>query len=581
MNYNLLLPLPVQLKLKLGVPGEESNVQDTQSPWVSSPWKREQQPHSSRKVKNTPASKAKGIKGTPQLWTFLELEMRTKLLPVLWACFLLWNLCISSSETVYPGIKARITQRALDYGVQVGMKMMEERVKELDIPDLKGSESLEFLKIEYVKYNFSNIKINTFSMPNTSLAFVPGVGIRALSNHGTANISANWEVRAPLFQDSGAADLFLSGIYFSGIIVLTRNNLGHPAVELQDCHVQVSHARVSFSGGLSVLYNSFAEPMEKPILRNLNEMLCPVVINEVDALNVNISALEVLTKIDNYTVLDCSLLSPPEITENHLDLNLKGAFYPLESLVDPPFLPAPFELPENRNSMLYIGISEYFFKSASFAHFVSGALGVMLSTKEISNYFSQNTQGIGSVLSKIAELYILSQPFMLQIMATGPPEINLHPHNFSLEFPAAVIMLTELQNSTIQHVVSMDFIASTSVGLAILGQKLVCSLSLNRFRLSLPENSHRDIKVMRFENILSSILHFGVLPLANTKLQQGFPLPNPYNISFVNSDIEVLEGFLLISTDLAHETSSKQQPNLHSWGGLNLVNGPWRKQPTH
>lgn len=31
----------------------------------------------------------------------------------------------------------------------------------------------------------------------------------------------------------------------------------------------------------------------------------------------------VLTKIDNYTVLDCSLISPPEITENHLDLNLK------------------------------------------------------------------------------------------------------------------------------------------------------------------------------------------------------------------------------------------------------------------
>ncbi|XP_027248287.1 BPI fold-containing family C protein [Cricetulus griseus] len=507
--------------------------------------------------------------------------MRTKQVPVLWACFLLWNLYISSSQAVYPGIKARITQRALDYGVQVGMKMMEEMAKEIAIPDLKGSESLEFLKIDYVKYNFSNIKINAFSLPNSSLAFVPGVGIRALSNHGTANISANWEVRAPLFQDSGAADLFLSGIYFTGIIVLTRDNLGHPAVELQDCRAQVSHARVSFSGGLSVLYNSFAEPMEKPILRNLNEMLCPIVINEVDALNVNISALEVLTKIDNYTVLDCSLMSPPEVTENHLDLNLKGAFYPLESLVDPPFLPAPFELPRNKDSMLCIGVSEYFFKSASFAHYVSGALGVMLSTKEISNYFNQNTQGIGSVLSKIAEIYVLSQPFMLQIMATGPPVINLHPNNFSLEFPAAVIMLTELQNSTIEPIVSMDFIASTSVGLAILGQKLICSLSLNRFRLSLPQNSHRDAKVVRFENILSSILHFGVLPLANTKLQQGFPLPNPYNISFVNSDIEVLEGFLLISTDLAHETSSRQQPNLHSWGGLNLVNRPWREQPTH
>ncbi|OBS78334.1 hypothetical protein A6R68_19281 [Neotoma lepida] len=278
----------------------------------------------------------------------------------------------------------------MKHGVQVGMKIMEEMAKEIVIPDLKGSESLEFLKIDYVKYNFSNIKINAFSLPNTSLAFVPGVGIRALSNHGTANISANWDVRAPLF----------------------------------------------------VLYNSFAEPMEKPILRNLNEMLCPIVMDQVEALNVNISALEVLTKIDNYTVLDCSLLSPPEVTENHLDLNLKGAFYPLESLVDPPFLPAPFELPENRDSMLYIGISEYFFKSASFAHFVTGALEVTLSTKEI------------------AEIYILSQPFMLQIMATGPPVVNLHSNNFSLEFPAAVIMLTQLQNSTtVEHIVSMDFVS--------------------------------------------------------------------------------------------------------------------------
>ncbi|XP_050995822.1 BPI fold-containing family C protein [Acomys russatus] len=507
--------------------------------------------------------------------------MQTKQVPVLWACFLLWNLYIASSQVVYPGIQARITQRALDYGLQIGVKMMKQMAKDIVIPDVKGSESLEFLKIDYVKYNFSNIKINAFSLPNASLAFVPGVGIRALSNHATANISTNWEVRAPLFHDMGAADLYLSGIYFTGIIVPTRNDLGHPALELQDCHAQVSHAHVSFSGGLSVLYNSFAEPMEKPILKNLNEMLCPIAISEMEMLNVNLSALEVLTKIDNYTVLDCSLISPPETTENHLDLNLKGAFYPLESLVDPPFLPAPFELPDNRNSMLYIGISEYFFKSASFSHYVSGALGTILSTKEISKYFNQNTQGVGSVLSKIAEIYILSQPFMLQIMATGPPEINLHPNNFSLEFPASVVMLTELENSTIEPIVSMDFVASTSVGLAILGQKLICSLSLNRFSLSLPENSQRDAKVVRFENILSSILHFGVLPLANTRLQQGFPLPNPYNISFVNSDIKVLEGFLLVSTDLAYETSAKQQPNRHVWGGLNLANGPWREQPNH
>lgn len=48
---------------------------------------------------------------------------------------------------------------------------------------------------------------------------------------------------------------------------------------------------------------------------------------------------------------------------------------------------------------------------------------------------------------------------MLQIMATGPPAVNLHPNNFSLEFPASVTMLTEMENSTIERIVSMDFVS--------------------------------------------------------------------------------------------------------------------------
>uniref|UniRef100_A0A5F9CD28 Bactericidal permeability-increasing protein n=1 Tax=Oryctolagus cuniculus TaxID=9986 RepID=A0A5F9CD28_RABIT len=262
--------------------------------------------------------------------------------------------------------------------------------------------------------------------------------------------------------------------------------------------------------------------MEKPILKNLNEMLCPIITGEVEALNVNLSTLEVLTKIDNYTLLDYSIIDSPEITENSLDVNFKGTFYPLENLVDPPFSPAPFVLPERSDSMLYIGISEYFFKSASFAYYTAGAFDVTFSTKEISNHLIQNSQGLGNVLSRVA---------------------------------------------------------STSVGLVILGQRLICSLSLNRFRLSLPEPKRSKIEVLRFENILSSILHFGVLPLANAKLQQGFPLPNPYNISFVNSDIEVLQSFLLISTDLRYEASLKQQPSLAGWKDLNLLSGQWQGKP--
>lgn len=61
----------------------------------------------------------------------------------------------------------------------------------------------------------------------------------------------------------------------------------------------------------------------------------------------------------------------------------QGVVYPLEDLTDPSFSPVPFVLPERSDSMLYVGISEFFFKSASFAYFTAGALNVTLSTKEV------------------------------------------------------------------------------------------------------------------------------------------------------------------------------------------------------
>ncbi|XP_030873365.1 BPI fold-containing family C protein [Leptonychotes weddellii] len=178
-----------------------------------------------------------------------------------------------------------------------------------------------------------------------------------------------------------------------------------------------------------------------------------------------------------------------------LELNTSGVFYPLDNLTDPPFLPVPFALPERHDSMLYVGISEFFFKSASFAYFTSGAFNVTLSMKEISNHLVQNSQGLGNVLSRIAEIYILSQPFMVRVMATEPPVISLQPGSFTLDIPASMVLLAQTENSTAEAIVSMDFVASTSVGLVILGQRLVCSLSLNRFRLSLPESNRSNIEV--------------------------------------------------------------------------------------
>lgn len=60
---------------------------------------------------------------------------------------------------------------------------------------------------------------------------------------------------------------------------------------------------------------------------------------------------------------------------------------------------------------------------------------------------------------QIAELYILSQPFMVRVMATEPPLINLLPGNFTLDIPASIMILTQSKNSTAETIVSMDFVS--------------------------------------------------------------------------------------------------------------------------
>lgn len=92
-----------------------------------------------------------------------------------------------------------------------------------------------------------------------------------------------------------------------------------------------------------------------------------------------------------YSDLRGSIYFSPSLSGVHLihwSLSVfpQGTFYPLEDLTDPPFSPVPFVLPERSDSMLYVGISEYFFKSASFAYFTSGAFNVTLSTKEVRRF---------------------------------------------------------------------------------------------------------------------------------------------------------------------------------------------------
>lgn len=66
--------------------------------------------------------------------------------------------------------------------------------------------------------------------------------------------------------------------------------------------------------------------------------------------------------------------------------SLQGTVYPVGNHTDPPFVPAPFGLSNHGDSMLYLGVSNYFLKSASLAYYRAGAFNITIS-KEVSIIF--------------------------------------------------------------------------------------------------------------------------------------------------------------------------------------------------
>lgn len=65
------------------------------------------------------------------------------------------------------------------------------------------------------------------------------------------------------------------------------------------------------------------------------------------------------------------------------DNNFQGIVYTAGNYTDPPYVAAPFTIPDQRDSMLYLAFSEYFFQTFSFAYYTAGAFNITIA-EEVS-----------------------------------------------------------------------------------------------------------------------------------------------------------------------------------------------------
>ncbi|NXE45988.1 BPIFC protein, partial [Casuarius casuarius] len=177
--------------------------------------------------------------------------------------------------------------------------------------------------------------------------------------------------------------------------------------------------------------------------------------------------------------IDYSLNSLPAVSQPYIDLDLKGIVYPGGNYTAPPFVAAPFTVPDQSDSMLYLAISEYFFQTSSFAYYTAGAFNITIA-EETCSYFNISSEIFGSIIPEVAQYSVTPYPVMLKLMATETPIISLQQDSFALEIQGSMEVFAVLPDSTTQSLFTMNIAANTSIAVNIFDQKLMGSLCLNR-----------------------------------------------------------------------------------------------------
>ncbi|XP_069099449.1 bactericidal permeability-increasing protein-like isoform X3 [Pleurodeles waltl] len=407
-----------------------------------------------------------------------------------WAAALLCT--VLGSEASNPGLKGRITGKALEEVNKIGLDVLKSRLKEMTIPDQAGQYRMSWMMTAY--YEVSGIQIQDLQIPESSMRFIPGKGIELSIKNTIMKITGRWTAKLWFMNPGGSFDVFVSGLSLSSVLGATRDDSGRPSVREGSCSTTIGELRVTFKDGMSWLYNLFRKSLERPLRDLLYSKSCAAVRKMITDLDQILRTMPVSVQIDQSAVFDYSLLEAPLITDQYSELDFKGEFYSSKHARDPNFSPAPFSMPDQTGQMLYFGLSESFFNSAAFAYFTSGVMQVNLTQNKIP----------------------LNSPILLK-------------------------------TDDFENLIPEDTVIKGQV--MISGQKLNGSLDLDSFRLSLVHSDVGPLEVDTLQAMLSEVLQILVLPEVNKILSRGFLLPTINGLTLVNPSVTVLKGLVIFGAD--------------------------------
>uniref|UniRef100_A0A671Z3N7 Bactericidal permeability-increasing protein n=1 Tax=Sparus aurata TaxID=8175 RepID=A0A671Z3N7_SPAAU len=439
-------------------------------------------------------------------------------------CWLALVALVPMTLSTEPGVKVRITAKGLEYGRQVGMAALQEKLKAIRIPDFSGKQRVS--RIGKVRYSLTNLIIKSVGLPTSSVNLVAGTGVKMSITGAFISVRGNWRVKYLFIRDSGSFDLDVRDLSISATIAIGRDATGHPMVSGANCAANVGSARVKFHGGASWLYNLFSKYINRALRKAMEKQICPLVTKAISDMNPRLQTLNVLAKVDKHAEIEYSMVSPPTISTSAIDLNLKGEFYNIGNHKEPPFSPKAISLPPQVNKMVYISLSAFTANSAGFVYNRAGILSEDI-TDDMVNYLPSDStpKQVSCCVFQIARRFP-GLMMKLVVKTAKDPIASFEPNSMTVNATGTVTAYAIQPNGALTSLFVLNLETSVSARVFLTGMRLGGAVTLNNF--------------------FDKIYEFCFI----VQLAKGYPLPALKNMNLLNTQLQILKDNILIGTDV-------------------------------
>uniref|UniRef100_A0A2R8MEQ6 Phospholipid transfer protein n=1 Tax=Callithrix jacchus TaxID=9483 RepID=A0A2R8MEQ6_CALJA len=283
----------------------------------------------------------------------------------------------------------------------------------------------------------------------------------------------------------------------------------------------------------------------------LNQQICPVLYHAGTVLlNSLLDTIPVRSSVDDLVGIDYSLMKDPVASTSNLDMDFRGAFFPLtEKNWSLPNRAVEPQLQEEER-MVYVAFSEFFFDSAMESYFRAGALQLSLVGDKVPHDLDMLLRAsyFGSIV--LLSPAVIDSPLKLELRVLAPPHCTIKPAGTTISVTASVTIALVPPDQPEVQLSSMTMDARLSAKMALRGKALRTQLDLRRFRIYSNQSALESLALIPLQAPLKTLLQIAVMPMLNERTWRGVQIPLPEGINFVREVVTNHAGFLTIGADL-------------------------------